>query len=404
VRRVLALLLALSGCLPVVDQQPPQPCALVDAGVAPLPEFLRVGRPAVLELAFEATSCLPEVVFAVADVRDAENLEVPVAQTLRRAGRTAVAALEFTPGRAGLLSVTVRFEPTLAVTSATLPVVAGPSAVGIASSIAQPCVSEGITSRGAWVCQESAAQVSVWRGGERLQALAALDVTVAGDDVWLRGPGRVERFVDRGGPFLSREPDVALLLSDEVRLLAAGEGRALVRSGPVLSLVAVGPAGLDRLAEATVPRGLCEGEETFVPASDGQPWLACPSRSGFSRLCAFDLADIGRSVCREVPGDLVGLEPGAVWTSSGAFLARWGLSAAQSLPVPRSWRVGLGRAVDGAAWPVVTTPAAEVLLAVSSDDVARLEAPAPGVRVLGHGPRGVLVESGARRSLLPRSR
>ncbi len=400
-----SLLLVTTACLPTIDRPAPTPCDLADAGVAAPPEFLLAGREAVLERPFEALDCLPEVVTATAEVRDADNLEVPATLALRRAGRTAVASVRFTPSTPGPLSLTVTFEPTLRRTQRTWQVVQASQAGTARASIAQPCVREGATGRGAWLCLESFSQLSVWRGGQRLQALPALDVAARGDVVWVVGPGQLERFVDRGGAFLVREPDAAMPFDVAGALLPVDDARFVLVGATTLSAWVVpadGPPMLE--ASATRPRGLCLREERFATApGDARLWLTCPARDGFTRLCGLDLTAIEGSTCREVPGTAVGLEAGAVWTAAGAWVTRWGLTGASAASLPDGWRAREGRTLEGASWPLVTTPSGDRLLVVERPGGPVLEAAPAGVAVLGHGPGGVLVEDGARRALLPRS-
>jgi len=240
VRVFLVLVVVTAGCLPVIDVPPPPTCDASDAGTStPRGRSVLVGEPALVIISRSASEC-PVVVDGVAvQAKVTDSQQQPLAADVTgpfARGRFISAEVRFTPTRPGVYGVEATFDPDLGTGTNQVVAVQSMSAGTVLASLPAsiPCVSEGLTSRGAWLCfteVQGRGQVAVWRSGQALQAVTATGFQVVGDTVWVFNRGSLERFVDRGGDFLVREPDRVLVV-DEVaqvtaQLVALDEQRLL---------------------------------------------------------------------------------------------------------------------------------------------------------------------------------
>jgi hypothetical protein len=408
-RVFLALVVITSGCLPVIDVPPPPTCDVSDAGTStPRGRSVLVGEPALVIISRSAAEC-PVVVDGVAvqaRVTDAQQrpLVADVAGPFSR-GRFVSAEVRFTPTFPGVYGIEATFDPGLG--TGTNQVVAvrsvspGPVLGTLPSSV--PCVSEGLTSRGTWLCfseVQGRGQVAVWRSGQALQALSATGFQVVGDTVWVFNRGGLERFVDRGGDFLARDPDRVLGV-DEVpqvtgQLVALDERRVLrVRDG-VVDVLTLAGARLDRSEELMVPKGLCAAAARWTADRLGALALACGSREGFVRLCVGTFADPSALRCREVAGRVVGADLQGGWVQDRSTLSRITPNAVTSMVVPEGWQVTASRRVNGSLSPLLTEGSGRVMLPSIVDGQVVLSTldPASRLTVVGAG-EGLLVADGA---------
>jgi hypothetical protein len=323
-RAVGLLLLGLLGCLPTVDVSAPQVCEALDAGVAtPSGRSVLVGERTTEVLSRRAASCPPPADSSLAaSVTDAAGADVPfeLAGPFLR-GPFVTGEISFTPARPGVHRVELSVEPSLG-RAASEVVAARSSSLGarLATFVASTrCLAEGVTSAGAWVCQEAdpaRPMVSFWRGSQMLQRLDATGFSVVQDVVWVHGPGGTERFVDRGGAALVREPDARLAVpAVEGASLVAVDGRALLLGGATgARLLELTGMELTATLHAVFPRGLCVGDAaTVVPGAGRVVTFACASRTGWARVCRVPLDAPDQLECRESEGELLGATAHGAW-------------------------------------------------------------------------------------------
>jgi hypothetical protein len=229
----------------------------------------------------------------------------------------------------------------------------------LAGRVSVPCAEDGLTARGAWLCL-AGSQVTVWRDGMQLQALPASSFLVSGDVVWLLAPGQVERFVDFGGSFLVRQPDVALGFALTGTVLARGEDELWAVAERRVTRTALANGALQRIGQADLPLGLCQSSAHYaVDEAEPALWLGCESRSGAARLCRFDVPATEGGRCREVEGALVGFDAGLVWVRDASGLRAVGLDG-QGASVALGPEIRVTATPGG--WPTVRTPGGTLLL------------------------------------------
>lgn len=360
-RRVLQLAaaLCLPGCFPTVDVGPTGRCATIDgAGDVTPPDVLVAGEQASFTLAVKSPGCLPPDAWALAEVDAPNGRRVPAEVTFEPVGNVARVTVTFTPPVAGAYQVAAWVEPSVGVARLAMGV-ARVAPVSLIGRVEVPCAQEALTAQGAWVCL-AGTRVTVWRDGMQLQALPATGLAVSGDSLWLFAPGQVERFVDLGGSFLVREPDVALAFDAPGAALARASDELWTVTDAAVTRWRLDGTGLQQVGVRSIPAGLCEDAPGFALAQDVPILtLACTSRPGAARLCGFPVPK-SQGACRELPGARVGLEAGAVWLAEGDGLHRVGLSGqALSLRVP-----GATFTATSGGWPVVTTASGRALLPV----------------------------------------
>ena len=242
--------------------------------------------------------------------------------------------VRFTPVVAGAHTVAAHVEPTVGVARRGV-TVARVAPVSVSARIATPCDDEALTASGAWICR-AGTTVTAWRDGMQLQAWPATGFEVHGDTVWLLAPGQVERFEDVGRTFLSRVPDAVLPLDTAGTLLARGPDEVWQVSSTAARRVRLTDGALELVAERALPPGLCASAPRFRVSEDTPSlWLACASRPGATRLCRFDVPASDADGCREVAGQLVGLEPGALWLRDEVALRHVPLAGRRARRGPR---------------------------------------------------------------------
>jgi hypothetical protein len=194
----------------------------------------------------------------------------------------------------------------------------------------------------------------------QLQALPASSFLVSGDVVWLLAPGQVERFVDFGGSFLVRQPDVALGFALTGTVLARGDDELWAVAERRVTRTVLANGALQRIGDADLPLGLCQSSVHYaVDEAEPALWLGCESRSGAARLCRFDVPVTDGGRCREVEGALVGFDAGLVWVRDASGLRAVGLDGqGASVALGPETRV---TAMPG-GWPTVRTPGGTLLL------------------------------------------
>lgn len=395
------LLFVVTGCLPTIDVSPPPVCDVGDAGIStPGGAAVSIDRPVTVITSRRAPTCPPTLdVSLQATVTDPAALDVPftLAGPFAR-GQFVSAEVTFTPTRPGLHRVEVTFDPSLGRATnevlAVEPMRLG-ARVGAVDSTVR-CQSEDVTPRGAWLCLESGtSQVSVWRSGMQLQSFAAVGFARVDDVVWLFGRGSLERFVDRGGDVLVREPDALLKLDVD---LAEGDVVAIdrdavlvVNDGAVHLHTRVGQ-GLERAPPVQLPRGLCLGASRVMPVSRAEVALSCGSRPDWLRFCRVPLDATAMTRCREVPGRLAGASIDGLWLANGQTLTFANLDADASLTLPAGWSISSTRRLAQTFSPlVVDAPGRAFLPRVSASTIV-LSAPPEGLTLLSFGDQRVLFE------------
>lgn len=355
----LLALLALAGCFPTVDVAPPDRCAEVPgADTVPAADVLLVGEEASVTLAVTANGCLPLHPSVLVEVDGPDGRRVPSTATLVTEGRAARVTATFTPVAPGPHQVTAYVEPSVGV-ARRLVTAARLAPVSVAARVDAPCARDAVTASGTWLCL-AGSEVTAWRGGMQLQALPASDVVVRGDVAWLLSPGQVERYVDRGGSFLVREPDAPLAFSADGEVLPRGDDELWDVSASRVRRFRLDPSGLSLVADAPLPRGLCAGAQSAaVDETAAAVWTACLSRPSAVRLCRFELPATDEGTCREVAGQWAGFEAGALWLREAGALRSVGLDGpGVALPLDPNDTVS---ATPG-GWPTVTSRSGRVLL------------------------------------------
>ncbi|MDP3502156.1 MAG: hypothetical protein Q8S33_17620 [Myxococcales bacterium] len=401
-----------AGCLPTVEVTPPPRCDVADGGIStPSGRAVLVGEPTTVVLSRRSASCPPSLdVTLQATVTDASSL--PVVQTLAGPfvrGNFVTAEVTFTPLTPGLHRVEATFDPALGrAVNEVLAVGRARFGERVASiDGAVECLTDDATSRGAWVCLEQrsgVSQVSFWRGSAQLQAIPAVAFDVVDDTVWVFGRGEVERFVDRGGDVLAREPDRVLRLdadlvpSDELVVVDA-DSFFVVREGAI-HLLTLGPSGLERAAPSSIPRGLCGGGARVRPSASGEVSVTCGSRPDWTRRCTFPLSTPSAARCREVEGRLVGSSAEASWLWQGQTLVMVDAEAQRSVTLPAGWSVASGRRLAGEFAPLVVDSLGRVFLLQTRGAALELEAMPDGLELLSFSRTHALLQGSSTRLLL----
>jgi len=403
-----------AGCLPTVDFRPPPSCDVVDGGIStPGGRAVQVGEPVTVVLSRRSSSCPPSLDVAVqAVVTDPSSASVTatVSGPFAR-GSFVTIEVTFTPLTPGVHRVEATFDPGLG--RATNEVLAvGRSTFGArVASIdgAVDCLSDGATSRGAWVCLEQRAglsQVSFWRSGAQLQAVPGVAFDVVGAVVWVFGRGEVERFVDRGGDVLVREPDRMLrldadLMPSEELVVVDDDAFFVVREGTI-HLLTVTAAGVERAPPSSIPRGLCSGGARVRPFSRTEVSVTCGSRPEWIRRCTFSLDAPAEAKCRESEGRLVGSSVDASWLVLGQTLSRLGSEGRQSVTLPAGWGVVSGRRLAGEFAPLVVDSVGRAFLIQPVDSSLVPEAMPEGLELLSFSRTRALLRGSSTRLLLAR--
>jgi hypothetical protein len=403
-----------AGCLPTIEISPPPSCDLLDGGIStPSGRAVPVGETTTVVLSRRAPSCPPSLDVTIQPiVTDASSS--PVLHTLAgpfARGNFVTAEVTFTPLTPGLHRVEATFDPSLGRATNEVLVVGRARFGARAASldVAVECLMDDATSRGAWVCLElraGSSQVSFWRGGAQLQVIPAVGFDVVDDAVWVFGRGEVERFIDRGGDVLVREPDRVLrldadLVPSEELVVVDRDAFLAVREG-VIHLLTLGPSGLERAAASSIPRGLCGGGARVRPISRSAVSIACGSRPDWIRRCTFALSNPSDARCREVEGRLVGSSAEASWLWLGQRLLMVDADGLRSISLPAGWGAASGRRLAGEFAPLVVDSVGQAFLVQARDAGLELEAMPDGLELLSFSRTHVLVKGSSARLLLSR--
>lgn len=402
-----SLPLALLGasCLPTVDFSPPPICEALDGGIStPSGRAALIDEPLTVVSSRRSPSCPPSLDVTVqASVSDPAGLRVPVevAGPFAR-GQFVTVELTFTPRSPGVHQVDAIFEPNLGRASSQVLAVEPPSLGRPLGAIDArvDCLRDQVTAAGAWVCLGPDAQVSFWRQASLLQRVPATGVEVQGDVVWVFSPGGVERFLDRGGSVVPREPDTLLALGADLArasVRAIDQDAVLAVNGEALQVLTVGQAGLERAAPVMVPRGVCGGPLEVAPRGRERFSVACESRPGWVRFC--DVPAGGSASCAEWRGRLVGVWTAGSWLVDGARLSFHTLDGASSLELPAGWTVSSTRRLAGSFSPLVTDGQGNAFLPRVQGDVVSLRALPEGLSLTGLDEARLLLTGSATRSI-----
>ncbi|MEW5738252.1 MAG: hypothetical protein AB1938_04965 [Myxococcota bacterium] len=394
------LVLALSGCFPLVDVAPPERCEQVAGAALPsIPDVVVAGESASVTLTVSASNCLPVETSAYVEVDGPDLRRLPATLKLETVGRVARVTVTFTPALVGPHQVAVFVEPQVGASRKTVEV-RRVAPLSVAARVEAPCAQEAQTASGAWICL-AGARVTVWRDGMQLQALPATGFAISGDVLWLLAPGQVERFEDHGGSYLTRVPDAALAFAPMGQVMARGGDELWEASVAAVRRLRLGPGGLEEVGRVALPPGLCEGDwSARVASEDEAVWTACTSRRGAARLCRFEVPATEAGVCREVEGELVGFEAGGLWLEAGGlWLEAGGLhlvdlsGRALSVALPGGAKV----VATTGGWPLVVSSEGRGLLPQVQASEVGLDAVPENVSVLSVSRDTVIAGSPVRR-------
>jgi hypothetical protein len=412
VRCLWLVVLVGAGCLPTIEISPPPSCDVLDGGIStPSGRAVPVGETTTVVLSRRAPSCPPSLdVTILPTVTDASSS--PVLHTLAgpfARGNFVTAEVTFTPLTAGLHRVEATFDPSLGRATNEVLAVGRVRFGDRTASLDVECLLDDATSRGAWVCleqREGSSQVSFWRGGAQLQAIPAVAFDVVDDTVWVFGRGEVERFIDRGGNVLVREPDRVLRLDADLvpsdELVVVDQDSFLVVREGVIHLLTLGPSGLERAAPSSLPRGLCGGGARVRPTSRSAVSITCGSRPDWIRRCTFALSNPSDARCREVEGRLVGSSAEASWLWLGQRLLMVDADGLRTISLPAGWGAASGRKLAGEFSPLVVDSVGQAFLVQARDAGLELEAMPDGLELLSFSRTHVLVKGSSTRLLLAR--
>lgn len=411
------MLASLCGCLPTVDLEPPARCDLFDGGLStPAGRAVFVGREVTVITSRRAPTCPPEGgVTAQVRVLDPRSLVAParVEGPFVR-GQFHGVEVRFTPTRPGPWRVDVVFEPGLGralnEVLAVEPLEPGQRGAFVGDDVR--CALEGVTARGALVCLSSErAEISFWRAGRQLQAVPGVGFDVAGDAVFVVGPGQVERFIDVGGAFLRRVPDVPFGLEEALLPLeafaAVDEARLLVASRRQVRALSSGDGGFSAGPGLGLPAGLCQSALRLVPVGPDGIRLACTSRVepmgvAFTRFCR-SLGD-EPDACFEVRGRLVGADVDGPWVVDGQTVSLvTGPLERRSTTLPPGWTVVANARWAGSLHPLAVEPTGRVLVLRAADEPFLAGLDGAGGLVAAP-PEGLFVRLAGERAWFPRSR
>lgn len=403
-----AVVLLCQACLPTVDFSAPPVCDAADGGVStPTGRAVLVGEATQVTLSRRSPVCPPSLDVTVqAEVSDPSGQTAAFLQEGPFARGAFVSVdLRFTPMRPGRHQVVATFDPALGrALNEVVAVERMTPARRLGSIDARvPCLQEDVTGLGAWICLD-ASRVSFWRRARQLQSVPGVGFQVVADVVWVFGRGEVERFVDRGGDVLVREPDAVLPLGSDLAVVdqtvAVDEGRLVLLKAGVLHAFELTSGLLTRSPAVGLPRGLCPGEVQLAARGREEVRLACPSRPGWVRSCVLPLAVPASVRCDEDEGRLLGVWPAATWLATDAGLKRRGDQGVTMEAFPTGWSLATSTRLGGLPSPVIAdTQAVAFVPAVGA---LTLEAAPAGLEVLSAGPSRVLLKGLDSRLILAR--
>ncbi len=324
-------------------------------------------------------------------------------------GQFVTAEVQFTPVDEGLHRVQVDFSGGLGrglnEVFAVRPTILGARLSTIGANV--ECLREDATSQGAWVCFEANSRlVSFWREGRRLQAIPARDFEVFDDVVWVFRPGELERFVDRGGDLLVREPDVILRPSAVDQLAPYGRDGLLSITADAIVGWTVANGQLLGSAPLTLPRGLCPLSAHLSPRSEFVTTFTCGSRPGFVRQCLLDLRAPAEVRCSEQGGTLVGTSPLGMWMAREGGVVSF--VPADDAPVltrtlTSAFVVASSHRLAGAFGPVVAGPSDTTFLLETQPSSISLSLVPEGISLLAVGRDRALFGGASSRFITRRS-
>jgi hypothetical protein len=253
---------------------------------------------------------------ATAEIEGPDGQPVENQFTLVQRARTP-STLEFTPQLPGPHHITVTFSHIGGLHQFDLHAAWDRSAEAANEPFPLSCVSLERTSKGTWVCD-----TAVVRGSTLVQSFIGTYLAVAGDVIWVADSVRIQRYVDTGtnlvltasyshnhGPveFLLASPDELTVLHSgflESYFFSSGTlaGSGLSWTRPSQPVNTQGSYGV------LLRDGARVGLVTRIPSKD----------TAAVQVCTYELAP-GRIVppqgtCPSVPGELIGIEPGVLWT------------------------------------------------------------------------------------------
>lgn len=230
--------------------------------------------------------------------------------------RATVTAVQFTPEQPGPHHILLEFAPRGGIHQVDVHAALDRSAEAPIQSLSQSCASLERTAQGAWVCDSA-----VVRGTESLGSFPNSRLAVAGDVVWVVDGLNVRRYVDTGTAltqtgtagrglggveFLLASPNELVVLFNGSLALYTFQGGVLTPGGvtpwtrPNVSIMPESPYGVllregNQLAIATRVRA--------DPVFEVCPYLLLSGK--FERT---------PGDCARFPGEIIGFEPGILWT------------------------------------------------------------------------------------------
>ena len=316
----LLLLIGLTGC---PGDDPLEGCAAPlpppDSG-PPNPGFVRTGEPArvfarpiTFQVCAAGESNDPSSATAEVTGPGGEPL---AAQVVKLGTSRTLTTVQFTPVQPGPHHVLIEFAPRGGIHQLDVQAAMDRSAEAPTQYLSQVCTSLDRTLQGAWVCDSS-----VVGGSEPLGSFSGARLAVAGDVIWVVDGSSIRRYVDTGTeltltgtasrPFggidflLASPNELAVLLSGSLTLYTFQGG--VVSSGPATPWI--------RPSSPIMPESpygvlLRDGGHLAIATRVGGDAVidVCPYQllSGkFERTAAN---------CQRFAGEIIGFEPGALWT------------------------------------------------------------------------------------------
>lgn len=253
---------------------------------------------------------------ATAEIEGPDGQPVENQLTLVSRPRTP-SILEFTPKLPGPHHITVTFSHIGGLHQFDVYAAWDRSAETPTEPIPVGCESLERTAKGAWVCG-----TSVVRGSTVVKTFAGMYLAVSGDVLWAVDTTRVQRYVDTGTELVltasyshSNGPVEFLLAStEELSVLHSGFLATYFFSSGTL---AHSGTSWTRPSQSFGPQGpygvlLRDGARVSVVTHVGS------GDTGSLRVCSYELTPGSivppQGTCPSVPGELIGFEPGVLWT------------------------------------------------------------------------------------------
>lgn len=254
---------------------------------------------------------------ATAEIEGPDGQPVENQFTLVQQSRTP-SILEFTPEFPGRYHITVVFSHIGGLHQFDLHAARDRSAEAPNETLPRTCDSLERTSKGAWVCG-----TFVMRGSTVVKSFPGTSLAVAGDVIWVVGSLSIQRYVDTGtdlvlsGSAQHGRGAVEFLLAspDELTVLHSGVLGSFIFSSGTLS--SSSSTTWIRPPEPVNTRGsygvlLRDGERLgLVTRTTDAGTLAV-------QVCTYELSPGSiispQDRCPSVPGELIGFEPGVLWT------------------------------------------------------------------------------------------